>query len=135
DRFKTKKTIEYFKRIKDLHSKWNFNKLQAEVTVAQVVIVEAIKDYVKQDGLRLSVVEFRPSRQQGSKEQRIAAALEHLYDNQKVWHHEGGYTPVLEEELVLARPPHDDIKDALASAVTIAVKPQSNRGEIIKEFM
>lgn len=135
DRFKTKKTIDYFKRVKDLHSRWSFNKLQAEVTVAQVVIVEAIKDYVKQDGLRLSVVEFRPSRQQGSKEQRIAAALEHLYDNQKVWHHEGGYTPVLEEELVLARPPHDDIKDALASAVTIAVKPQGNRGEIIKEFM
>lgn len=135
DRFKTKKTIEYFRRIADLHSKWSFNKLQAEVTVAQVVIVEAIKDYVKQHGLRLSVVEYRPSRQEGSKEQRIAAALEHLYDNQRVWHHEGGYTSVLEEELVLARPPHDDIKDALASAVTIAVKPQGKRGEIAKELL
>jgi hypothetical protein len=30
---------------------------------------------------------------------------------------------MLEEELVLARPPHDDLKDALASAVEIAVKP------------
>lgn len=135
DRFKTKKTIEYFKRIADLHSKWSFNKLQAEVTVAQVVIVEAIKDYVKQHGLRLSVIEFRPNRQQGSKEQRIAAALEHLYDNNKMWHHEGGWTSVLEEELVLARPPHDDIKDALASAVTIAVKPQGSRTSAIKELM
>jgi hypothetical protein len=44
-----------------------------------------------------------------------------------VWHFKGGYTDVLEEELVLARPPHDDIKDALASAVSIAVKPKRAR--------
>jgi hypothetical protein len=35
---------------------------------------------------------------------------------------------VLEEELVLARPAHDDIKDALASAVAIAIKPKRARG-------
>jgi hypothetical protein len=34
---------------------------------------------------------------------------------------------MLEEELVLANPPHDDIKDALASAVAIAVKPRQSR--------
>jgi len=41
-----------------------------------------------------------------------------------VWHFKGGYTDILEEELVLARPPHDDVKDALASAVEIAIKPK-----------
>src|SRR5690606_5726902 len=40
-RFKTKKIIDYFERIAQLHSKSKFSKLQAEVTVAQVVIVEA----------------------------------------------------------------------------------------------
>lgn len=108
DRFKSDKTIEYFQHIKSLHSKWVFNKLQAEVTVAQKVIVNGIKDYVKKDGLRLSVEEYRPSRTEGSKEERIAAALEHRYDNLEVWHLEGGWTSVLEEELVLSRPPHDD---------------------------
>ena len=108
DRFKSDKTLEYFEHVKALHVKWNFTKLRAEVTVAQKVIVNAIKDYVKRDGLRLSVEEFRPSRAEGSKEQRIAAALEHLYDNLQVWHLEGGWTSVLEEELVLARPAHDD---------------------------
>ena len=34
---------------------------------------------------------------------------------------------MLEEELILARPAHDDIKDALASAVEIAVKPKRAR--------
>jgi hypothetical protein len=124
DRFKTKKIIDYFERIATLHAKWKFSKLQAEVTVAQVVIVEAIKDYVKQRGLTLSIVEFRPGKQEGTKEQRIAAALEPRYDDDKVWHFEGGWTSVLEEELVQARPAHDDVKDALASAVSIAIKPQ-----------
>lgn len=134
DRFKTKKIIDYFEAIAKLHSKWKFQKLQAEVTVAQVVIVEAIKDYVKQRGLTLSIVEYRPGRQEGTKEQRIAAALEPRYDDDKVWHFEGGWTNVLEEELVQARPAHDDIKDALASAVSIAVKPQRSSSSAIADM-
>ncbi|MDB4302069.1 hypothetical protein N9924_00735 [bacterium] len=135
DRFKSDKTLEYFQHLKVLHSKWNFNKLRAEVTVAQKVIVNAIKDYVKKDGLRLSVEEFRPSRAEGTKEERIAAALEHKYDNLEVWHIEGGWTEILEEELVQARPAHDDIKDALASAVEIAVAPARSAGNKMKDFM
>lgn len=127
DRFKSDKTIEYFKRIADLHSRWHFKKLRAEVTVAQKIIVNDIKDYIKENGLSLSVEEYRPSRTEGSKEERIAATLEHRYDNLTVWHTEGGYTPVLEEELVQARPAHDDIKDCLASAVGIAVRPKDTK--------
>jgi phage terminase large subunit-like protein len=134
DRFKSDKTIEYFNHIKVLHAKWNFNKLRAEVTVAQKVIVNSIKDYLKQDGTRLSVEEFRPSRAEGSKEERIAASLEYRYDDGKMWHLEGGWTSVMEEELVLARPPHDDIKDALASAVEIAVAPQKSFSSGVQDF-
>lgn len=135
DRFKTNKMIEYFQEIAKLHSKWKFNKLQAEVTVAQITIVQAIKDYVKQNGLTLSVVEYRPSHVEGRKRERIAAVLDYRYDNYKMWHYEGGLTPVLEEELLLAHPPHDDIKDALASALTIAIKPSASRSDIMKEFL
>lgn len=134
DRFKSNKTLEYFQHIADLHSRWKFNKIRAEVTVAQAVIVEAIKDYVKQHGLSISVDEYRPSKAEGSKEERIAAALEHLYDDMKVWHFEGGWTKALEEELILARPAHDDIKDALASAVSIAVKPFASKGQSVSDF-
>jgi hypothetical protein len=127
DSFKTQKISEYFEHIAILHSKWEFNKLRAEVTVAQAVIVRDLKDKLREEGLRLSVDEFRPTRNEGTKQERIASALEHRYDNQQIWHFKGGYTDVLEEELVLARPAHDDIKDALASAVEIAVKPKRSR--------
>lgn len=131
ERFKTIKNIDYFRKIAELHSKWGFKKLQAEVTAAQVTICDAIKDYIKQEGLTLSVVEFRPSIKEGSKEERISAILEHRYDNQQMWHFEGGWTPILEEELVLSRPPHDDIKDALAAAVSVAIAPvRSNRDKV-----
>lgn len=134
DRFKSDKTLEYFQHLKVLHSKWIFNKLRAEVSVAQKVIVNAIKDYVRKDGLRLSVDEFRPSKAEGTKEERISAALEHKYDDLSMWHFEGGWTPVLEEELIQARPAHDDVKDALASAVEIAIAPAKSMKEGMKDF-
>ena len=135
DRFKTDKISKYFEHVRDLHSRWNFKKLNAEVTVAQKIIVNNIKEYIKSSGMSLSVEEYRPTRHEGAKEERIAAALEPKYDNYEVWHFEGGWTTVLEEELVLARPPHDDLKDALASAMTIAVAPKASRSTQLKDFM
>jgi len=127
DHFKSDRISEYFSRISALHSKWEFKKLRAEVTVAQSVIVRDLKDKMREEGLRLSIDEYRPTRNEGTKAERIASALEHRYENMSIWHFKGGYTDVLEEELVLARPAHDDIKDALASAVEIAVKPKRAR--------
>lgn len=129
DRFKTDKISEYFNRVAQLHAKWEFKKLRAEVTVAQAVIVRDLKDKLREEGLRLSIDEYRPNRQDGKKEERIASALEHRYDNHMIWHFKGGYIDVLEEELVLARPQHDDVKDALASVVEIAIKPKRSRHE------
>lgn len=106
--FKTDRISEYFKQISILHSNWEFTKLRAEVTVAQVVIVRDLKDKLKEEGLSLTIEEYRPSRKEGTKEERIASVLEHRYDSGLMWHHKGGYIAILEEELILARPPHDD---------------------------
>lgn len=127
--FKSDKIGDYFSTIAQLHAHWEFTKLRAEVTVAQAVIVRDLKDKMREEGLRLSIDEHRPTRNEGTKAERIAAALEHKYENQTIWHYRGGYTDMLEEELILARPAHDDIKDALASAVEIAVKPKQARTE------
>ena len=135
DRFKSFKVYEYFQHITALHSKWGFKKLRAEVTAAQKTIVDSIQDFVKREGMRLKVEEYRPNKYEGSKEERIAAVLEHRYENMDVWHSEGGWTSVLEDELVKARPQHDDIKDALASAVSIAVKPMRSMKDKISDLI
>lgn len=124
DRFKTDKISDYFARILKLYEKWNFRKLRAEVSVAQQVIVRDLKEnYIRPYGLSLTVDEFRPSKWQGSKEERILATLEPKYANGQMWHYKGGNVQILEEELIFQNPAHDDVKDALSSAVDLAIAP------------
>lgn len=127
DRFKAEKISVLFDHVLDMHNKWEFRKLRAEVNAAQGMIVRDLKDKIRMEGMNLSIDEHKPTRHGGSKEERMAAILEPRYDNQTMYHFQGGYIPELEEELVLARPPHDDMKDALASAIEIARAPQARR--------
>lgn len=129
DRFRTDKISTYYEHIINLHTKWGFQKLAAEVTGAQKAIVQDLKEnYFRPNGVYLSIVEMKPNRHQGSKEERIAAVLEPRYDNLSIWHYRGGNCQVLEEELVLHHPPHDDCMDALAAAISIAVPPRGLLG-------
>ena len=73
----------------------------------------------------LSVEEFKPNRHQGTKEERMEAILQPRYNNRQIWHYQGGNCQILEEELVLANPPHDDVKDCLASCIEACVAPSS----------
>lgn len=121
ERFKTPLISEYFNKILYLHQKWDFRKIRAEITAAQSVIVKDIKEnYIKPHGLALSVIDERPTK---NKEERIEAILQPRYANMQIWHYQGGNCQILEEELILQKPPHDDVKDALASSVEIAVAP------------
>jgi len=124
DRFKTEKISVYFEHIFDMYKSWQFNKLRAEVTVAQAAIVQELKhEYIKPNGLSIKIDEFRPSRNEGTKDERVSAILEPRYDNQSIWHYRGGHCQTLEEELILAHPPHDDVKDVVASAIDAAIPP------------
>lgn len=127
-RFKTDRISEYFDAILQSYRKWGYKKIRCEVTAAQQVIVRDLKEnYIKPHGLNLIVDEYRPTRHEGNKEERTAATLEPKYDNQQVWHYKGGEIGALEEELTMAKPPHDDIKDALTAAIDICVPPARQR--------
>jgi phage terminase large subunit-like protein len=121
ERFKTDKISEYFNRILKLYEKWGFRKIRTEVTAAQIAIVNDLKNsYIRPLGLSLAVEEYRPSRVQGNKEERILSTLEPKYANKQIWHYPGGNCQVLEEELIFSNPAHDDVKDALAAAIDFA---------------
>jgi len=51
------------------------------------------------------------------------STLEPRYANHQIWHYQGGYCQTLEEELIFTNPAHDDIKDALASAIDFVIAP------------
>jgi len=129
DRFKTDKISTYFDRILHLHTKWGFRKLRAEVTGGQNTIVKDLKDnYIRPHGLALTIDAHNPTRHIGSKEERMALVLQPRYENMNIWHYRGGYCQVLEEELLLAHPPHDDVKDCLMCAIDIAIPPSRGMG-------
>lgn len=124
DRFKTMSIADYYQHILDLHTKWDFKKLAAEVSAGQAAIVSELKNaYIRPNGLYLSIVEIKPNSRDGKKEERIDAILSPRYSNNAIWHYQGGNCQVLEEELMSSRPPHDDVKDALATAVDISIPP------------
>jgi predicted phage terminase large subunit-like protein len=121
DRFQTDKITEYYNHVIAIHQKYNLKKLRAEVSVAQQVIVTALKDKLAENSTRLVIDEYRP---QTKKEERVLATLKPLYEDHKVFHYRGGNCELLEEELKQLKPAHDDIKNALADAIDISVAPR-----------
>lgn len=118
DRFKTKYVSEYFEHIFKLHQKWGFNKLKAEATGAQSVLIEDLKiNYIRKLGVALAIEEFKPYL---DKEIRTFNILEPKYANGQIWHYMGGLCQTLEEELMVREPSHDDLRDALAASIEIA---------------
>lgn len=127
-RFKTQEIGTYFDHILRLHEKWDFRKIRAEVNAAQITIVTDLKqNYIPQYGLSLAVEEYRPTRNEGAKAERIYAILQPRYQNRQIWHYRGGNCEILEEELLMSKPPHDDVKDALASCIASAITPTRSR--------
>lgn len=130
ERFRTNQISEYFNKILRMQTKWDFRKIRMETTAAQDTIVQTMKqDYIKPHGLNLSIEAIRPTK---DKAERIDGILQAKYSNLQMWHYHGGNMQILEEELILQHPPHDDLKDALANAVEMLVAPSGQRAQLRK---
>lgn len=121
DRFKTDKIQDYYDHIIAVHQKYSLRKLRAEATAAQQIIVKTLKDKLAENSVRLVIEEYKPIR---DKEERVLATLKPLYEDHRIFHYKGGNCELLEEELKQAKPAHDDMKNALADAIDIAVAPR-----------
>lgn len=130
ERFRTNQISEYFNKILRMQTKWDFRKIRMEITAAQDTIVQTMKqDYIKPHGLNLSIDPVRPTK---DKNERIEGILQAKYSNLQMWHYHSGNCQILEEELILQHPPHDDLKDALANAVEMLVAPSGQRNALRK---
>ncbi|AUR83373.1 terminase large subunit [Vibrio phage 1.139.A._10N.261.48.C6] len=114
-RFKTDKYKNYYEAFEALALKWHFRWGLLEVTAAQVVIANYIRDKLVENNIKVKIDEHRPSRHMGKKEERMDAALYPAYEDRIVYHYRSGLTNMLEEELRLENPPHDDLKDIVAA--------------------
>lgn len=127
-RFKTNKIKNYFEAVLEGYRKWGFRKMRAETTAAQVVLVKDMKEnYLVPNNLPIYIDEYHPTRHEGTKEERMTASLVPKYTNHQIYHYKGGEIEQLEDELKMAKPPHDDIKDGLTAALAIATPPMKRK--------
>ncbi len=124
-RFKTNQISVMFDKAMQACVKWGFRKMRVETTSGQEVIVNEFKQYMRREGVFFSLDPFKPNPHEERKEERIDSILMPRYDAQTIWHYKGGNCQVLEDELMVAHPDHDDCKDALAAAIDIARAPSS----------
>lgn len=125
DQFRTNKYSVYYESFYRLWDKWKFRKARIETNAGANVIVEYIKDEMRKVGAAVAI-EGKASRKE--KEERTAAILEPRYDQNTIFHFRGGYISVYEEQLILARPKHDDLKDAVSAAIEISKPPAKRQG-------
>lgn len=124
DQFKTSKYERIYQSVERMHKKWNFRKIRIETNAGANLVAEYMKDRVREEGLSLSI-EGKNAR--GEKVERHQMILEPKYENHSVFHFQGGWISQYEDQLMLARPAHDDLIDAVAAAVEISRVPKKRR--------
>lgn len=112
DQFKTDKKEKYYQAVKDLYSYWGFTKIYVETNAAGKFIAGGLKDSIRGDGLPIRV-EGVIAPNDRTKAERTEAILLPRYTNGDVLHTKGGFTPELEEQVMKARPAHDDLRDVM----------------------
>jgi hypothetical protein len=125
DRFKARGTefFKYYEAIENMHLKYNFKKIRVESNGAGQIIADEIKNLIRRNGRSLTVESKAATSHDGKKKERHAAILETRFQNNSIFLRKGGLTSVFEEEVMLERPPHDDLADATAAAIEISRPP------------
>lgn len=123
DQFKTSDFNEYYNKVLEKQLYWGFRSITVETNNAGKQVKTAIENLAYENGVRLIVEGVTKTKKDGSKQERWAATLEPKYRQRKVWHYKGGLIPELEEQIIMARPRHDDLEDALCIAIEVAKPP------------
>jgi len=127
ERFKTQDYDVYYKNLIGLYNEWGFRKLFIETNAGGHLVANEMKRLLRNNGASLVVEGKAATGNEGKKEEKHAAVLIPRVKNGSLFMFKGGLTPVAIEEIVLARPAHDDLKDVLTLAISNAMAPARPR--------
>lgn len=131
DRIKTVDYNDIYELAFNMQDKWDFRKIHVECNAGGKMIAEGLKREATRLSRFLAVSQHNRTRHEGTKAERMAQWLDPLYSNQTIYHPQTGIIELLEEELLLTNPPHDDLKDTLATAVEKSKKPAQARHSVV----
>lgn len=123
DRFKTQDYSMYYDRVVALHQEFGFRKMRVETNAGGHLVANELKRHIRMNGGTLIVEGKNALANEGKKEERHNTLLIPRVKNGNLYMARGGLTSVAMEEIVLERPSHDDLKDALTTAIEIAIPP------------
>lgn len=123
ERFQTDKFDVYYEKVLALYRKWGFRRIKVETNAAGKFVEKELTNFIRANGDNLVVEGEAATRHGGKKEEKHAMITYPRYEMKSVWHGKGGLFSVLEEEITLKRPPHDDLLDALTTAISISKPP------------
>lgn len=109
-----------------LQQKWQFRKIRVESNAAGKIIANELRDMIRKNGDSVAVEDKALTSHDEKKQVRHAAILEPRYENNTILHFKGGLISEYEDQVILERPPHDDLLDAVCGAIEIS-KPPSQR--------
>jgi len=128
DRFKTSNFSVYYDSIIRLADKWNFRKIKIETNAGGKLVANEVERLSRENGGLISVDhKSNAGVSAKSKVMRQYAIVNPKYDLKSVFHRRDGLTSILEEELILERPPHDDLADALGMAMESLKPPMKTK--------
>jgi phage terminase large subunit-like protein len=125
DRIKTVDYNDIYNLVFRNQDKFDFRKIHVESNAGGKLVAEGLKRAATSQNRFLAVHQQNRTSHEGTKVERIAQWLDPIYHNQTIYHPQTGMIDLLEEELLLSNPPHDDIKDTLATAIQYSRKPIS----------
>jgi predicted phage terminase large subunit-like protein len=129
--FKSVNFAEYYQEVISLHYKWGFKKIRVETNAGGQFVAQELERLIRTNGNVLSV-EGKPTlKAAGNKRERKAATLEWRYAEKAMWHYRGGLTSELEDQVILDRPRHDDLVDALVAAIDISKPPGKRTHNVV----
>ena len=125
-RFKTDDFDIYYREVVGLHQQLGFRKLRVESNAGGHLVANEIKRLVKSNGGNLIIDAKASTTNMGKKEERHHTSLIPRVKNGNVKFYKGGLTSVAIEEIVLSKPPHDDLKDVLTQCIEIGTAPSKS---------
>lgn len=127
-RFRTSNFQVYYDNIISLASKWSFRKIVVESNAGGKLVAQEIERLSREAGGLISV-QTKANAGFGAKSKlmRQYAIVNPKYELKSVYHRRDGLSSILEEELVLERPPHDDLVDALGMAMENLKPPMKQK--------
>lgn len=117
-KYKTDSAEGHFKELQKAYQKWKVRRIVGENNHSGKILLGEITKLCKQAWLGVKIDGETHTGHTGAKQERIANVLNHRYINGSMYHRRGlADVPELEDQLVSERPKHDDVKDALATAL------------------